>query len=291
MKPHSPKHETPPCDAVRKATVAGKFYPRTAQTLRRTVTELLAKASSAPLPKDVIALVSPHAGYIYSGGVAAHAYKLLQVYKPEIVAVVAPSHFERFPFISLFNGRAYETPLGEVRVAQALVNELTQRHELFQCSWLGHYDRGRTEHALEVQLPFLQTVLPECELLPIVMGEHSWEMCEVLGKNLAALAAARRLLLIASSDLSHYHNAEEAQQLDEHCINLLRARKPRELFEAFERHDCEACGVGPIIATMLCAEQLRSERGEILSYDHSGTVSGDRDCVVGYVAAGFMRKV
>ncbi|NUO82255.1 AmmeMemoRadiSam system protein B [candidate division KSB1 bacterium] len=292
MKPHSRPVEPPPVEAIRKAAVAGKFYPSSPQALRRTVAELLAQAHLAHSPSNLFALISPHAGYMYSGGVAAHAYKLLHARAPRIVAVIAPSHFERFPFISIFGGRAYATPLGEVPIAQSLVAKLLQSDDLFLSSWHGHCDSGnRAEHAVEVQLPFLQTALPDCKLLPIVMGEQSWALCETLGRNLALLAAEHSMLIIASSDLSHYHSAEEALQLDQLCMDLLLARDPKRLFAALEQRDCEACGAGPIVATMLAAEQLHANHIDILCHSHSGVVSGDMNYVVGYLAASISRKL
>ncbi len=291
MHSHSRPLETPPPKAVRKAAVAGKFYPASPRVLQKNVDDLLAQVRLENSPQDLVALLVPHAGYVYSGSVAAHAYKLLPGRAPQTVAVIAPSHFKRFPFIALFDGRAYATPLGEVPVAQNLVQELLQRDELFVSSWLGHQDSGsRTEHALEVQLPFLQRTRPDCTLLPIVMGEQSWEMCEVLARNLATLATKHSLLIIASSDLSHYHHADDAQRLDQHCLELLLAGETRKLYDAFEQRTCEACGAGPIIATMLAARELRADKITLLCYDHSGAVSGDFDCVVGYTAVSFSRR-
>ena len=291
MESHSRTSPAPRPDAVRNAAVAGTFYPAAPQALQKTVDALLAEAHLESSPPNVIALLAPHAGYVYSGGVAAHAYKLLPGRAPQTIAVIAPSHFERFPFIALFSGRAYATPLGEVPVAQNLVEELLQRDELFVASWQGHHETGaRTEHALEVQLPFLQRVWPESALLPIIMGEQSWEMCEVLARNLAALAAKHSLLLLASSDLSHYHELREAQALDQQCLKLLAAGEAKKLFAAFQKRDCEACGAGPIIATMLAAQQLGENQIEVLCYNHSGVVSGDWDCVVGYAAVSFSRR-
>jgi len=291
MKSHSRTSETPRADAVRNATVAGTFYPAAPHALQQTVDALLAEAHLESPPQDLVALLAPHAGYVYSGSVAAQAYKLLQGREPQTVAVIAPSHFERFPAIALFGGRAYVTPLGEVPVAQNLVEELLQRDGLFVSSWQGHHESGaRTEHALEVQLPFLQRAWPTSALLPIVMGEQSWEMCEVLASNLAALATQHSLLLIASSDLSHYHDLGEARYLDKKCLKLLAAGDAKKLFAAFQTRDCEACGAGPIIAAMLAAQQLGANQIEALCYNHSGAVSRDWDCVVGYAAASFSRN-
>lgn len=290
MPPHSRTIATPPA-AVRNAAVAGKFYPASPRALQQTVDDLLAQPRLKNPPQDLIAVLAPHAGYIYSGGVAAHAYKLLQSRAPQVVVVIAPSHFQRFPFISLFGGRAYVTPLGEIAVAQNLVQELLQSDACFISSGLGHEARGaRAEHAVEVQLPFLQRALPHCALLPIIMGELSWELCETLARQLAALARKHSLLFIASSDLSHYHSATEAQALDQHCLGLLLAGEAKKLYEAFVARACEACGAGPILATMLATQMLGANKTDLLCYDHSGTVSGDFDYVVGYAAVSFSRS-
>ena len=289
MQSHSREIATPPA-AVRNAAVAGKFYPASPRVLQQTVDDLLAQPRLENSPQELLAVLAPHAGYMYSGSVAAHAYKHLQGRTPQAVVVIAPSHFQRFPFISLFGGRAYVTPLGEIPVAQNLMQELLQSEPCFVSSWRGHEARGaRAEHALEVQLPFLQRALPHCALLPIIMGEPSWELCEALARQLAALARKHALLFIASSDLSHYHSAGEAQALDQHCLDLLLAGESKKLHEAFASRACEACGAGPIITTMLATQMLGANQTDLLCYDHSGTVSGDFDYVVGYAAVSFSR--
>ena len=290
MNSHSHNFETPAPTAVRHAAAAGMFYPASSHALQQTVDDQLAQTRLVNTPREIVALLVPHAGYVYSGGVAAQGYKLLQGCAAQTVVVLAPSHFKRFPFASLFSGRAYVTPLGEMPVAQELAHALAQSDERLVCSWLGHDEgNGRAEHALEVQLPFLQRVLPHRALLPIVMGEHSWELCEALARQLAALAAQETLVFIASTDLSHYHNEEEARQLDQHCLELLLAGEARKLHEAFMRRECEACGIGPMVTTLLAAQALQANRIELLCYDHSGSVSGDFDCVVGYAAVSFSR--
>lgn len=278
-------------DAVRQPTVAGKFYSADAQILQNEIRRLLGPNVTPPAQGKLLALVVPHAGYMYSGGVAAHAYRLLAACPTATIAVIAPSHFERFPFVSVFAGKSYRTPLGELPVARALAEKLLARHEFFAPVWAGHRDHGgATEHALEVQLPFLQTVRPDCEILPLVMGQHNWQMCETLGAGLAELAAENPLVIIASSDLSHYHTQEEARQLDGRFLELLAARDPRALYEALARRECEACGAGAVIAAMMAAQRLQADRLELLCYRTSGEVSGDFSRVVGYAAASFSKS-
>jgi len=283
--------EVIPPDAVRQPTVAGKFYPAELKDLRRQIKTLLRQT---PLPAarnaQLLALIAPHAGYRYSGGVAAYAFKLLPASKTATVVVIAPSHFERFPFISVFTGKSYRTPLGEVPVATALAERLLASDAAFAALWHGHRDTSRrTEHALEVQLPFLQTVLPRCAIVPVIMGQQDWETCAVLGQQLAKLAEQASFVMLASSDLSHFHAQPEALQLDHSFIELLSGRNPRALYEAVEQHACEACGAGPVIATMIAAQQLHADAVEVLSYGTSGEVSGDFSRVVGYLAASFTR--
>jgi AmmeMemoRadiSam system protein B len=277
-------------DAIRRPTVAGKFYPADPQILQQEIEELLQRAQSQPRPDHLAALIAPHAGYPYSGSVAAHAYKLLRPVKARTIIVIAPSHFEKFPFISVFNGKSYRTPLGELPVDKALAAKLLEGDAPFAAAWNGHRDHGgRTEHALEIQLPFLQMICPECTIVPVVMGQQRWDLCETLGRHLARLAQEASFVILASSDLSHYHSHEEAVQLDRHFMELLTAQEPRALYEAVARHECEACGAGPVIATMIAAQELHADRVDLLCYNTSGETSGDFSRVVGYLAASFSR--
>ena len=288
MNMHARFTQAVPDTAVRQPTVAGRFYPEDPEILRHDIREFLAHASPANIRGRLVALIAPHAGYAYSGGVAAHAYQLLQQHPAATLIVIAPSHFEKFPFVSVFNGRSYRTPLGELAVNRLLAEKLLQCEEVFVPAWKGHRDRGgRAEHALEVQLPFLQVISPQCEIVPLVMGDQSWDLCEALGNQLARLAVEATFVIVASSDLSHYHTQETAQQLDGRFMDLLTGQNAHALYEAVARRQCEACGAGPVIATMLAAEQLRARQVEVLRYETSGEVSGDFSRVVGYLAASF----
>ncbi len=278
--------EAIPPEAVRFPTVAGRFYPADPQLLQQEIEELLQLAPAPRVCGRLAALITPHAGYPYSGGVAAHAYKLLTNSETRTVVVIAPSHFERFPFLSVFTGKCYRTPLGDLPIDQSFTAKLLAGDPRLAAAWNGHRDRGgRTEHALEVQLPFLQMALPDCAIVPVVMGQQSWELCETLGHRLAELAETSSFVILASSDLSHYHPHEEAVQLDQHFMALLAAQNPRTLYEAVQRRDCEACGAGPVIAAMIAAQQLHAAQVDLLSYKTSGEASGDFSRVVGYLAA------
>ncbi|MDZ7290143.1 MAG: AmmeMemoRadiSam system protein B [candidate division KSB1 bacterium] len=277
---------------IRAPAVAGMFYPEDAAELRRTVEMLLQQAEIKTTAKSVVATVAPHAGYIYSGPVAAHTFKMLQsCYPPSAeekfrsptVVVIAPSHREAFPFVSVFTGRAYRTPLGDVPVARDFAEALVASDQHFVAAWEGH----RGEHALEVELPFLQVIWPEFRLVPVVMGYQDWELCKRLGENLARLASASPVFIVASSDLSHYYPYNQAVKIDERFIKQLQAFTPEALHQALENGICEACGGGPIVAAMIAAKNLGADTVEVLRYQNSGDVSGDRSGVVGYVSAVF----
>jgi hypothetical protein len=274
---------------IRAPAVAGKFYPSDALELRHTVDGLLQDAPTLS-DKKLIAAIVPHAGYMYSGGVAAHVFKTLQTCSPPrshtpspTVVVISPSHRERFPYISIFSGRAYRTPLGDVPIAKDFAEALSDRDENFATIWDGH----GSEHALEVELPFLQVIWPEVRLVPVVMGEQSWQFCQLLGEHLASLAERFPMFLLASSDLSHYHSYDDAVEIDRRFISHLKNFDPETLYEALENDVCEACGGGPVVATMIAAKALGAEKVDVLCYQNSGDISGERSMVVGYLAATF----
>ena len=275
---------------VRQPAVAGQFYPAQPDELRRMVDEYLAQAAVPALPGNLVALIAPHAGYIYSGKVAAHSYALLKGRKVERVVVIAPSHFEAFPFVSVYNGDAYATPLGNVPVDKKFAAELAKLSPLIQLSSRGHTPtQQQGEHALEVQLPFLQRVLGEFKLVPIVMGEQSYETERALGVSLAKMIKGTDTLIVASSDLSHYHPYDEAVKMDEKTLAAIARWDYLSLSHNLELRIWEACGGGPIVAAMIAAERLGANQGKILKYANTGDVTGDRSRVVGYGAVALIQ--
>lgn len=273
-------------DEVRPPAVAGMFYPAHPAALRREVERLFARAAGGPVKGDILALISPHAGYQYSGYTAARGYAQLQNRRFEAIAIIAPSHREYFNGISVYNGRSYATPLGAVPVASALRNDLLKNETLIQASATGH----REEHAIEVQLPFLQCLLGEIPVLPIVMGDQRRDYCYHLGEKLAVLCDDRRILLVATTDLSHYHPYETANALDRIITEDIGACDHEKLMQDLEEERGEACGGGPIVAILLAAKRLRADKVEILHYCNSGDVTGDRSGVVGYLSAIALRN-
>ena len=272
---------------IRQPGVAGAFYPADAKELAARVDGFLHGASPQQVSGPIVALISPHAGYVYSGHVAAHAYALLRGRKISRVVVIAPCHIEAFSFISIYDGTAYATPLGVIPVDEEFSQKLAGMSPLIRRSERGHgVVQGRGEHALEVQLPFLQRVLGDFKLVPIVMGGQNYELSRTLGVSLAKLAKGTDTLIVASSDLSHFHPYDEAVSLDRKVLSAIEEWDYFNMSQNFERRVWEACGGGPIVAAMIAAERLGANRAGVMKYANSGDLpGGDRSRVVGYGAA------
>lgn len=273
---------------VRESAVAGSFYPAQPKELAAMVDGFLAKAQSAA-PGEVVALVAPHAGYVYSGAVAAHGYALVRGKKYDRVVVISPSHVDAFRFAAVFDGSAYATPLGPVPVDTEFAARLAAVGSQLKLSSRGHVASGRGEHALEVQLPFLQRALGQFKLVPVVMGGQDYDLCRDLGVALAKTAAGSATLIVASSDLSHFHPYDEARKMD---LQTLKAMEDFDYFclsHNLERRIWEACGGGPVIAAMMAAERLGANQARLLKYANSGDTAGDRSSVVGYGAVAYVR--
>jgi hypothetical protein len=279
---------------VRQAGVAGSFYPADPKALSAMMDEMLARATPPAIHEPILAVVAPHAGYQYSGPVAAYTYAALKGRKFARVVVIAPSHFEGFDFTSVYEGDAYATPLGTVPVDKVFVRDLVKMSPTMRLSSKGHdATSAGAEHALEVQLPWLQKVLGEFTLVPIVMGDQSYENSRALGVALAKLIKMEEksgeTLIVASSDLSHYHPYDEAVTIDRKTLSALAAWDYFSMSRNFQTRVWEACGGAPIVAAMVAAERMGANQAEVLKYANSGDVTGDRSRVVGYSADVFFK--
>jgi hypothetical protein len=276
---------------IRPAYVAGAFYPADANELGKMIDGFLAHASAEKLEGSLVALICPHAGYQFSGGVAAYSYIQLKGRSYDRVVVIAPSHYESFPFSSIYDGDAYQTPFGAVPVDHDFAAQLTKLSSTIKISGRGHGEvEGHGEHALEDQLPFLQRVLGQFKLVPIVMGEQGYDLCRALGIALAKAVQGTNTLILVSSDLSHYHPYDEAVRIDHQTLKGIEEWDYLSLSQNFERRTWEACGGGPIVAAMIAAERLGAHRAQILKYANSGDVTGDKSRVVGYGAVALVAE-
>ena len=267
---------------TREPAVAGAFYPFDPDVLKEQIEGFLDNVPEEKIGGEIIALISPHAGYIYSGQVAAFGYKLLVRSDFNKVIVIAPSHRARFQGASVYNKAGYKTPIGTVSIDGVLCSSIMDQSKAIKYFPQAHSQ----EHSLEVQIPFLQIVLKEFELVPVVMGSQDFNTCKIVSEAIAEVIKDKRVLIVASSDLSHFHHYEEAVVLDKIVLDHIGKFNPGGLAEDLAEGRCEACGGGPIITAMLIAEKLGANKSRVLKYANSGDVTGDKKSgVVGYASA------
>ena len=272
-------------ETIRQPGVAGGFYPADAKALSAMMDEMLARAAVPKITDPILAVVAPHAGYQYSGPVAAYTYAALKGRKFSRVVVIAPSHFEAFGFTSVYDGDAYATPLGTIAIDKSFAQQLVRMDPGIKFSSHGHTPTAQgTEHALEVELPWLQHVLGDFRLVPIIMGDQSYESSRALGVALAKLINGGDTLIVASSDLSHYHPYDEAVRIDHKTLTALQEWDYFSMSRNFQTRVWEACGGAPIVAAMIAAERMGANQAQLLKYANSGDITGDHSRVVGYSA-------
>jgi MEMO1 family protein len=259
----------------REPAVAGRFYPGRKDDLTREAVGLLADTSRAA---PAVAVLAPHAGYMYSGRVAGATYARVEV--PERVVVLCPNHTGLGERVALWPGGAWRTPLGRVPIDPELTAALRA------CPGVRD-DRTAhlAEHALEVQLPFLQLRRPDVALAALCLGHLSADACVALGDALAHALLARPALLVASSDMSHYISADEARRKDAQALDRFLALDARGLFETVEREDISMCGFIPATVVLAAARGLGALSAELVQYANSGDVNGEHERVVGYAGA------
>lgn len=267
---------------IRAPILSGTWYPGKKSALIRSVNDYLTRAKVESLEGEIKAVIVPHAGHIYSGQVAAHAYGLLKKKDFTRVIMIGPSHRVGFRGVSINLQSGYKTPLGVTRVDQALARKLIESSDQIRYIPKAH----ASEHSLEIQLPFLQTVLGDFHMVPILMGEQGFKACSNLARSLVGVMGnLEKTLILASSDLSHFHKYDRALELDRQFIKQVKKYDPRGLAGSLSSRMSEACGGGPVISAMLAAKELGADRSVILDYANSGDVTGDRRSVVGYLSA------
>ena len=269
---------------IREPGVAGFFYPADKMLLERDLSLFLESAPVEQFPRPIKGMIVPHAGYVYSGGVAARAYRQIVGASYDVVVVVAPAHRLQFKNPAIFPGKAFRTPLGIVPVNESFVTLLVTKHPEIHLSPEGYES---DEHSLEVQLPFLQWALDRVKIVPVMMGEQSAETIKLLSNALIDVLQGKKFLVVASSDLSHYYDDARARALDQVVINGINQFAPEQLLKDITARRCEMCGYGPAITAMTVSKALGAQDGKVLLYRNSGDITGDRSNVVGYLASVF----
>lgn len=278
-----------PNEITRKSQISGSFYPKNVDELRNLITSYLDLADVSKISnlKNINGIVVPHAGYVFSGSTAAFSYKAIQNNIYDLAVIIAPSHQKYFSGVSVFDGNYYETPLGKIKVDKEFASKITNNNQIKLSSIAHITEPNQAEHSLEVQLPFLQTVQPNLPIVPIIIGSQDFSTVNILVRNLysAIKNEHKKVLLIASSDLSHFHNLNEANELDKSFINAFTSYNYFKLELNTFAGNWEACGSGPISIVMQVCELLGSNRAIELNYSTSANskyANYDKTRVVGY---------
>jgi MEMO1 family protein len=260
---------------VRHPAVAGRFYPKDRETLQKELRSYFpTHAASAP----ALGCVAPHAGYVYSGAVAGAVFANLDL--PQRIIVLCPNHTGKGPPLAIMSSGAWETPLGPIPIDFELAEALKKRFPLLT----EDADAHRSEHAIEVELPFLQVRRPGFTFVPIALGTRQFDILEKLGEAIAdtVLAQDERILIVASSDMNHYENDAVTRIKDHQAIEPMLALDARGLFDVVTKEQISMCGFGPTVVMLTATKRLGATKAELVKYATSGDVSGDREMVVGY---------
>lgn len=268
---------------TRSPAVAGGFYPADPAELSGLIDRMMAQVPEGNRAGKLVELVVPHAGYVYSGAVAAYGYKRLQNQKFDTVIMIGPSHHAAFNGVSVWQEGEWKTPLGTVPVDSELAKAIVSENPLLNIPKGPHLP----EHSLEVQLPFLQKTLKDFKIVPVLIGNPTLENCEILAKAIAKHFASKRILILVSTDLSHYHPYEFASKMDRLGLDLVVEEDAAKFQESIEKGECEFCGGGGVVTAMQIAKILGNVKPEILRYANSGDVTGEKGKVVGYASIGF----
>ena len=261
----------------RRPAVAGQFYPDEPEELRRAVESYLGNAPVEPAPDRVTTVVSPHAGYIYSGPTAGYAFARVRGKQPGRVVLLGSSHRYRIDTASVFTSGAFETPLGTFPIDEPFARQLANLTGSLS------EEPHMQEHALEVQLPFLAQAVGTVPIVPVLFGSPASEWHAALGETLAQLLDPTDLV-VASTDLSHYLDESSANAIDRHSIDAVLSRNWKSFAEGIRDKSCSMCGAAAVTAAMAFAAARRADEWRLLDYRTSGAASGDFRRVVGYAA-------
>jgi len=261
---------------MRQPAVADRFYPGSSKRLAQTVNELLPAAGSVKKDK-ALAIVCPHAGYVFSGALAAKTCAAVEI--PETVVILGPNHHGQGAPVSL-SAETWDMPLGKVSIDRGLVDLLLDHSPQIIIDETAH----QFEHSLEVQVPFLQVLQPQLHIVPLALSRLSYPVCEEVAKAIgdAITSCNKDVLIVASSDMSHYEPRRIAEQKDRSALACVERLDPYALYRTVLDNHISMCGVIPVVIAMLAAIGCGAEKVRLVDYTDSGYVSGDIDQVVGY---------
>lgn len=260
---------------IRKPAVSGQFYPGNPIRLSDEIERLI---DSKTEKKKAIGVISPHAGYIYSGQVAGMVYSAIEI--PESVIILGPNHTGYGPRASIMDTGSWQMPMGEVEIDQEIAQTILQDSDIIQSDTSAQM----LEHSIEVQVPFLQYLKPNVKIVPIVLSGYNFSMCQSIAHSIVngIQNNNKDTLIVASTDLTHYKPQTEANRNDQRVIDKILSLDAQGLLELVIQEEISMCGVIPVTTMLLAAKELEAKKATLVKYMTSGDVSGDFSNVVGY---------
>ena len=273
---------------MRSPVVAGQFYPNDPIQLAADIEQYLKDARVVSIEGEIMGLVAPHAGYQYSAAIAATAYRQVIGKTFDIVVILAPSHRDAFRGATIYPGQAYETPLGSAKIDVSLAKKLVDSCDHVHFSEYGH----RGEHALEVQLPFVQSIFPSAKIVPIVLGIVDWLACERIGGALAAILENKKALIVASTDLYHGESYGDCTKICGRTLSAMTDLQPKKFYQGLDAGTLQACGGNAVVVLQIAAQKHGADAAKLLARTNSNDVTGTKGgYVVGYGAVAVYRTV
>ncbi|MEK6962597.1 MAG: AmmeMemoRadiSam system protein B [Thermoproteota archaeon] len=275
---------------IRTPAVAGMFYPGEKNKLDVSIDECFlhkygpGKEPPSNTKERIYGVICPHAGYMYSGPVAANSYYLISSYLPELVIILGPNHWGIGCNVAAMKEGVWQTPLGQVEVDSEAAKELVKICDIVELDFFSH----TKDHSLEVQIPMLQKIYPKFKILPIILVDQSYEMTTQLGPAIAKIAKSKKTMIVGSSDFTHYEPNDFAHKQDEALIESILKLDLKKFYDVLEQKRVSACGYGAMATTMVACKELGATKGKLLKYATSGDVTGEKSSVVGYASICFL---
>ena len=275
---------------IRTPAVAGMFYPGEKNELDASIDECFlhkygpGKEPPSDTKEQIYGVICPHAGYMYSGPVAANSYYLISSYIPELVIILGPNHWGIGCNVAAMKDVVWQTPLGQVEVDSEAAKELAKICDIVELDFFSH----TKDHSLEVQIPMLQKIYPKFKILPIILVDQSYEMTTRLGPAIAKIAKSKKTMIVGSSDFTHYEPNDFAHKQDEALIEPILKLDLKKFYDVLEQKRVNACGYGAMATTMAACKELGATKGKLLKYATSCDVAGEKSSVVGYASICFL---
>lgn len=274
---------------IRTPAVAGMFYPKTQQELKSTIRDcFLHDYGPRKLPptqdEKIVGVICPHAGYMYSGPVAANSYYAISSLKPDVVIILGPNHWGIGCNVATMKEGLWRTPLGDVEVDTDAAIEINKISKLIELDFFSH----SRDHSLEVQLPMLQEIYShKFKILPIILINQSYNAAKEIGLAISEMAKNRRVVIIGSSDFTHYEENGFAHKQDKELIEPILKMDIDKFYRILQENQVSACGYGAIASAMIACKELGATKGSLVKYATSGDITGEKSSVVGYASITF----